>query len=152
LTRMCGRYQMDKLKEEIRVWHQRRVEAMTCLAYLCRMDADPRFVNAAGESVLDLCSTKHPEVQDQIQQQWDWMVKKDGYLERAASDPEFVIPECKKRNFLGVFPRDRFFMHEYQKAVAKAEAKKKVKGGLGGWGKKGKLRGAKMAGDETSKA
>ena len=96
------RYQADKLKEEIRQWHERRCQAVKCLGWLCLMECDPRLCNAEGQSVLDLCATKHPEVpsspnppsppswlqvQDQIRRQWEWMVKREIELEAYTPTP-----------------------------------------------------------------
>jgi len=141
-------YQKDKLTEEIRVWHERRNEAMKCLGWLCLLECDPRLCNAEGQTVLDLCATKHPEVQDHIRRQWEWMDKRDVELEEAAADPEYEMrmPRRRDKN-TGLYERDRFFMHEYFKAKEKSANLMKKK--MGGWAAKGLKKGKT---DETAKA
>lgn len=56
------RYQIEKLKDEVQTWRNKRITESGVIGYLCLARADPRLLNADGMSALELADGKHPEI------------------------------------------------------------------------------------------
>jgi len=59
-----SKYQVEKLKDEVQDWRNKRIIDRMCVGLLCKCGGDPRMANKNGVTVLELANSfgVHPEV------------------------------------------------------------------------------------------
>jgi len=130
LRKFCeSKFQVEQLKGEVSTLKGQTATESACLGALLLGGADPRYLNAAGQTAIDLAKDKRPEVLYQLEKHLEWLEMKEAAEEAEEEAPR---PPGGRDSLTGLYVRDAIFgnkqrtMYEAIAKQNKAEERKKL--------------------------